>query len=85
MLRGLVAEGVTALLTTQYLNEADVLADEIVVIDKGRVIAEGTPGRAEGRGRAGRCWSCGRSGGPPTWARARAGRGGRRTGDPDRG
>ncbi|GAA2407973.1 daunorubicin resistance protein DrrA family ABC transporter ATP-binding protein [Streptomyces glaucosporus] len=43
MLRGLVAEGVTALLTTQYLNEADVLADRIVVIDKGRVIAEGTP------------------------------------------
>ncbi|MDN3294830.1 ATP-binding cassette domain-containing protein [Streptomyces ficellus] len=43
MLRGLVAEGVTALLTTQYLNEADTLADDIVVIDKGRVIAEGTP------------------------------------------
>ncbi|MEV3992112.1 ATP-binding cassette domain-containing protein [Streptomyces sp. NPDC049837] len=43
MLRGLVAEGVTALLTTQYLNEADMLADDIVVIDKGRVIAEGTP------------------------------------------
>jgi oleandomycin transport system ATP-binding protein len=45
MLRGLVADGATALLTTQYLNEADVLADEIVVIDKGRVIAEGTPDR----------------------------------------
>ncbi|QGV79034.1 ATP-binding cassette domain-containing protein [Streptomyces ficellus] len=43
MLRGLVAEGVTALLTTQYLNEADLLADNIVVIDHGRVIAEGTP------------------------------------------
>ncbi|GAA0470795.1 ATP-binding cassette domain-containing protein [Streptomyces stramineus] len=43
MLRGLVAEGVTALLTTQYLNEADQLADDIVVIDKGEVIAEGTP------------------------------------------
>ncbi|WP_431042754.1 ATP-binding cassette domain-containing protein [Streptomyces sp. P1-3] len=43
MLRGLVAEGATALLTTQYLNEADRLADDIVVIDKGRVIAEGTP------------------------------------------
>ncbi|WP_267242910.1 ATP-binding cassette domain-containing protein [Streptomyces sp. PR69] len=43
MLRGLVADGVTALLTTQYLNEADQLADRIVVIDKGRVIAEGTP------------------------------------------
>ncbi|MFF0201283.1 ATP-binding cassette domain-containing protein [Streptomyces sp. NPDC005017] len=43
MLRGLVADGATALLTTQYLNEADVLADDIVVIDKGKVIAEGTP------------------------------------------
>jgi oleandomycin transport system ATP-binding protein len=43
MVRGLVADGVTALLTTQYLNEADVLADDIVVIDRGRVIAEGTP------------------------------------------
>jgi oleandomycin transport system ATP-binding protein len=43
MLRGLVAEGVTALLTTQYLEEADRLADEVVVIDKGRVIADGTP------------------------------------------
>ncbi|MEU0273862.1 ATP-binding cassette domain-containing protein [Streptomyces sp. NPDC006307] len=43
MVRGLVADGVTALLTTQYLNEADMLADDIVVIDRGRVIAEGTP------------------------------------------
>jgi oleandomycin transport system ATP-binding protein len=43
MLRELVADGVTALLTTQYLNEADSLADDIVVIDEGRVIAEGTP------------------------------------------
>jgi oleandomycin transport system ATP-binding protein len=43
MLRGLVADGVTALLTTQYLEEADRLADEVVVVDKGRVIAEGTP------------------------------------------
>jgi ABC-2 type transport system ATP-binding protein len=39
----LVAEGVTVLLTTQYLEEADVLADRIAVIDTGRVIAEGTP------------------------------------------
>jgi oleandomycin transport system ATP-binding protein len=43
MLRALIADGATALLTTQYLNEADRLADDIVVIDKGRVIAEGTP------------------------------------------
>jgi oleandomycin transport system ATP-binding protein len=43
MIRGLVAEGTTVLLTTQYLDEADQLADEIVVIDHGRVIAAGTP------------------------------------------
>ena len=35
--------GVTLLLTTQYLDEADSLADDIVVIDHGRVIAQGTP------------------------------------------
>jgi oleandomycin transport system ATP-binding protein len=43
LIRGLVAGGVTVLLTTQYLDEADQLADEIVVIDRGRVIATGTP------------------------------------------
>ncbi|MEO3784539.1 ATP-binding cassette domain-containing protein [Actinocorallia sp. B10E7] len=42
MVRGLADDGVTVLLTTQYLEEADQLADEIVVIDHGRVIAEGT-------------------------------------------
>jgi oleandomycin transport system ATP-binding protein len=42
-IRGMVAGGVTVLLTTQYLDEADELADEIVVIDHGRVIATGTP------------------------------------------
>ncbi len=41
-LRELVGEGATVLLTTQYLEEADELADEITVIDSGRVIAEGT-------------------------------------------
>jgi len=43
VLRGLVADGTTLLLTTQYLEEADRMADRIAVIDKGRVIAEGTP------------------------------------------
>jgi oleandomycin transport system ATP-binding protein len=43
MIRGLVSDGVTVLLTTQYLDEADQLADDIVVIDHGRVIATGTP------------------------------------------
>jgi oleandomycin transport system ATP-binding protein len=43
MVRGLVADGVTVLLTTQYLDEADQLANDIVVIDHGKVIATGTP------------------------------------------
>ena len=37
------AQGTTLLLTTQYLEEADQLADDIVVIDKGKIIAAGTP------------------------------------------
>ena len=41
--RELTADGVTVLLTTQYLDEADALADRIVVIDHGLVIANGTP------------------------------------------
>ena len=44
IIRALVAEGTTILLCTQYLEEADQLADRIAVIDHGRVIAEGTPG-----------------------------------------
>jgi ABC-2 type transport system ATP-binding protein len=41
--RALVAEGTTVLLTTQYLDEADQLADRISLVDNGRVVAEGTP------------------------------------------
>jgi daunorubicin resistance ABC transporter ATP-binding subunit len=42
VVRALVADGTTVLLTTQYLEEADLLADRIVVIDRGRVLVEGT-------------------------------------------
>jgi oleandomycin transport system ATP-binding protein len=42
VIRKLVADGTTVLLTTQYLEEADHLADDIVVLDHGRVIAQGT-------------------------------------------
>ena len=44
IIRALVDHGTTVLLTTQYLDEADKLADRIAVIDEGRIIAEGTPG-----------------------------------------
>ncbi|WP_156727626.1 ATP-binding cassette domain-containing protein [Streptomyces apocyni] len=44
IVRAVVAQGTTVLLTTQYLDEADQLAARIAVIDKGRVIAEGTKG-----------------------------------------
>ncbi|MDH6676316.1 ABC-2 type transport system ATP-binding protein [Rhodococcus sp. LBL1] len=43
IVRDLVADGVTIFLTTQYLEEADQLADRIAVLDGGRVVAEGTP------------------------------------------
>ena len=42
IVRGLVAGGITVLLTTQYLEEADQLADRIAVLDHGRLVAEGT-------------------------------------------
>lgn len=45
IIRALAAEGTTILLCTQYLDEADQLADGIAVIDRGKVIAEGTPGQ----------------------------------------
>jgi ABC-2 type transport system ATP-binding protein len=44
IVRGLVADGVTVFLTTQYLDEADQLADRIAVLDQGRIVAQGTPG-----------------------------------------
>jgi len=43
MIRGLAASGVTIFLTTQYLDEADQLADLIAVLDQGRIVAEGSP------------------------------------------
>jgi ABC-2 type transport system ATP-binding protein len=49
LLRELVAGGTTLLLTTQYLDEADQLADSIVVLDRGRVIEEGSPAELKSR------------------------------------
>ena len=49
IIRSLVADGTTLLLTTQYLDEADELANEIVVIDHGLVIAAGTSEELKGR------------------------------------
>jgi ABC-2 type transport system ATP-binding protein len=49
LLRELVAGGTTLVLTTQYLEEADQLADDIVVLDHGRVIARGTPAELKAR------------------------------------
>ena len=43
LIRELVARGVTVLLTTQYLDEADQLADQIAVLDHGKLVAQGTP------------------------------------------
>jgi ABC-2 type transport system ATP-binding protein len=48
-IRDLVARGVTVFLTTQYLDEADELADRIAVLDRGRIVADGTPDRLKRR------------------------------------
>ena len=49
IVRQLAAAGVTILLTTQYLDEADQLADRIAVLDQGRIVAEGTPAELKSR------------------------------------
>ncbi len=49
IVRQLASAGVTVLLTTQYLDEADRLADRIAVLDQGRIVAEGTPAELKGR------------------------------------
>ena len=49
VVRGLVADGVTVFLTTQYLEEADQLADQVGLIDAGRIVALGTPVELKGR------------------------------------
>ena len=49
IIRDLAADGVTIFLTTQYLEEADQLADRIAVLDQGRIVAEGTPAELKRR------------------------------------
>ena len=49
IIRGLVAEGTTILLTTQYLEEADQLAHRVAVLDGGRIVAEGAPAELKAR------------------------------------
>src|SRR5262249_10770109 len=49
VIENLQSQGTTLLLTTQYLEEADYLADDIVVIDRGQVIAQGTPAHLKSR------------------------------------
>ncbi len=83
-IRALVAAGTTVLLTTQYLEEADALADEIVLVDHGRVAARGTPTALKqparhpdarpATGRPGPGRRRGRAGGHRGRCRARAGR-----------
>ena len=69
VLRGLVRDGTTLLLTTQYLEEADQLADRIVVVDHGKIIAEGTA--LELKDQSGRRASSSPSRGPRTFVAER--------------
>ncbi len=55
LVRSLKEQGVTVLLTTQYLEEADALSDNIIVVDKGTVIAEGTADQLKARSGASYC------------------------------
>src|SRR4029450_13430859 len=72
-IRALVAAGTDVLLTTQYLDEADQLAQQIVIVDHGRVIAAGTPGDLKARaGRAVGEVPAGRADAVPTLAAALA-------------
>ncbi len=66
-IRTLVSTGRTVLLTTHYLEEADALADRIVVIDRGRIVADGTPDEIKARAAARRV-RCRTSLEPPTIA-----------------
>ncbi|HUA94609.1 MAG TPA: ATP-binding cassette domain-containing protein [Acidimicrobiales bacterium] len=49
IVRELASDGAAILLTTQYLDEADQLADRVAVLDQGRIVAEGTPAQLKGR------------------------------------
>jgi ABC-2 type transport system ATP-binding protein len=49
LIRGMVEDGVTIFLTTQYLEEADRLADQVAVLSGGRIVAEGTPAQLKAR------------------------------------
>ncbi len=72
VIRAVAAEGTTVLLTTQYLDEADALANRIAVIDRGALIAEGTSTEFEGFGRPGHGPHPARRAGPPARRRAPA-------------